>query len=234
MENKTIGNTAIVVFIRALKEEARIKSFSYSNSRRQSISVIKEMNHHAIQLSKAVGVPVIIGNENIQKGDTFGERLNSVCEYSFDQGFENLILIGNDCLCLDSSDLIKVENQLRQKDVVLGPTDDGGIYLLGISKKAFDAIDLVQQYWQRPKLFKTLHLCFEKNELSIEVLEIVEDVDDVFQLQVALSKLSPISFLRKKISSLLALSFHLRLDIQQYIYKAVLFSNSLRGPPRSI
>ena len=225
------GKTAIVVFIRSLEEEARIKSFSYKNSQNQTKQVLKELNKSAIRLSKNTNLPVIIGNEKIQKGNTFGERINSVCEYSFAQGFENLILIGNDCLTLDSSTLALVENQLHQNEVVLGPSSDGGIYLLGISQKAFKAIDLANQLWQTSSLFFALREKIEQQCLSISILEIAADVDDIFQLEKELNRLSVFSFLRKKIANLLSFCKSIFFVFQQYTYFNFFQSTTLRGPP---
>ena len=112
--NQEIGNTAIVVFIRSISEEVRVKSFSNSNSRNQTKKVVKELNRHIIKLSKKTHLPVIVGNENIQSGFSFGERLKSVCQHAFSQGFENLILVGNDCLQVDSNSLLHVNQELKQ------------------------------------------------------------------------------------------------------------------------
>jgi len=183
MYNQKIGKTAIVVFIRSLEEEARIKSFSYFKSKNQTKHILNELNKATIQISKKTQLPVIIGNERIQKGNTFGERINSVCEYSFDQGFENLIIIGNDCLSIDNSTLIQVEKQLNQDEVVLGPSSDGGIYLLGLTKNAFQSIDLINQPWQTSSLFDSLNENIEKYHLAISILNIATDIDNILELE---------------------------------------------------
>jgi len=231
MKFDSIGNTAIVVFIRAVEEEARVKSFSYSNSRNQSKKILKELNRQVINLSKKTQLPVIIGNNKIQSGDSFGERIQSVCQRAFAKGFENLILIGNDCLTIDTSSLLQVKQQLTRNDVVLGPTSDGGIYLLGISKKAFHSIDLEKQLWQTSELFFNLKNNFHQENISVKILEVSEDVDDVFQLENTLRQFSKFSFFTKKIKGLLVerISFFIKKEI--YIRQEFSFIFSLRGPP---
>jgi len=230
--NYKIGNTAIVVFIRSISEEVRVKSFSYSKSRNQTKKVLKELNRHVVKLSKKTHLPVIIGNENIQSGLSFGERLGSVCQHVFSKGFENIILIGNDCLQVNSNSLLQVNQQLEEKDVVLGPTSDGGIYLLGISRKGFLSIDIAQQLWQTNQLFDTLFNDFHGKNISIEILDCHDDIDDLGQLEKALQQYSKFSFFRKKIIILLLstvrLSFKtIQLNFSQEIY----LSQTLRGPP---
>jgi len=231
MKISSIGKTAIVVFIRAIEEEARVKSFSYSNSRNQSKKVLKELNKQVIQWSKKTQLPVIIGNNKVQSGDSFGERINSVCINAFAKGYENLILIGNDCLTIDSSSLLEVEQQLSKKDVVLGPTSDGGIYLLGISRNAFQSIALDLQLWQTPQLFDSLKNNFQQKNISVEILEVNEDIDDVFQLQNTIRQFSKFSFFIKKIKLLLAERISFFANREKYILQEFLIVFSLRGPP---
>jgi rSAM/selenodomain-associated transferase 1 len=70
-----------------------------------------------------------------QRGGDLGERLGACFEDLFALGFESVIVIGADSptlpweLAADAFDAMTEEN-----DVVLGPTRDGGFYLIGMRK----------------------------------------------------------------------------------------------------
>jgi rSAM/selenodomain-associated transferase 1 len=69
-----------------------------------------------------------------QQGADFGSRLLSVFQWTYQQGFSRTILIGSDSPHI-SHDLIKqAYTALDEVDVVLGPSDDGGYYLIAMRK----------------------------------------------------------------------------------------------------
>ena len=80
----------------------------------------------------------------VQEGDDLGARMHhalaSALEYS-----EYSILVGSDCPVIDASYLLEAVEALQQgNDVVLGPADDGGYVLIGLSKvipALFQSID---------------------------------------------------------------------------------------------
>ena len=70
----------------------------------------------------------------IQKGDTLGEKMNNAFKKGFEIGYQKIIIIGSDLPDLNS-DLIKnAFTKLTLYDYVIGPSEDGGYYLLGMKK----------------------------------------------------------------------------------------------------
>lgn len=70
----------------------------------------------------------------IQKGDTLGEKMNNAFEKGFEIGYQKIIILGSDLPDLDN-DLIKnAFSKLTLNDYVIGPSEDGGYYLLGMKK----------------------------------------------------------------------------------------------------
>jgi len=68
-----------------------------------------------------------------QLGDTLGERLDAVLMACLDRGFDRVFAIGSDSPDLPQAHLDAAFEILDQPDVdvVLGPTNDGGYYLIG-------------------------------------------------------------------------------------------------------
>ena len=70
----------------------------------------------------------------IQKGDTLGEKMNNAFKKGFELGYQKIIILGSDLPDLNS-DLIKnAFFKLTPNDYVIGPSEDGGYYLLGMKK----------------------------------------------------------------------------------------------------
>jgi uncharacterized protein len=71
-----------------------------------------------------------------QKGNDLGERLNSAVTYAHDLGFNPIIVLGADSPTIPVSFIETALNTLvrGETDVVLGPTTDGGYYLIGLNR----------------------------------------------------------------------------------------------------
>jgi rSAM/selenodomain-associated transferase 1 len=69
-----------------------------------------------------------------QRGEDLGERLEGVAEQAFDLGFGPLIFIGADSPTLPPSFIATTIDSLAaaESDIALGPTEDGGFYLVGL------------------------------------------------------------------------------------------------------
>jgi len=73
-----------------------------------------------------------------QSGEDLGERMANTFSWCFLQGYQKAILIGSDLPDLDQSTILNGFDVLRNKDVVLGPSTDGGYYLIGMKKEQPD------------------------------------------------------------------------------------------------
>ena len=81
-----------------------------------------------------------------QRGEAFGERLAAATEDLFALGFASLCLINSDSPTVPDAAFSKAVDFLAGNDdsVVLGPSDDGGYYLIGLKKfhrRLFERID---------------------------------------------------------------------------------------------
>ncbi len=100
-----------------------------------------------------------------QEGATLGERMKSAFERTIQDGFEQTVIIGTDVPELDAPVIHSAFQSLFSSDVILGPSTDGGYYLLGMkppAKNMFEGIDWSTEYvfQQTIDKVKTLHLSF--------------------------------------------------------------------------
>ena len=78
-----------------------------------------------------------------QRGGGLGERLAGVMADAAALGFGPLLVVGTDSPTLPASSFTQALALLADTDVVLGPTEDGGFYLLGTHRplsQLFDAV----------------------------------------------------------------------------------------------
>jgi len=70
----------------------------------------------------------------VQKGNDLGERMHNAFAEGFALGYKSICIIGTDCYELSSHEIREGFQYLKDHDVVIGPTEDGGYYLLGMNK----------------------------------------------------------------------------------------------------
>lgn len=142
-------------------------------------------------LSRGVGVYTPVGAEDeyeeilttdfelmLQRGEAFGERLAYAIEDLFAVGFESACLINSDSPTAPQRAFSEAAQLLHQPGdrMVIGPSDDGGYYLIGLKKlhrQLFKKID-----WSTAKVFaQTIARAAEIN-LEVHQLQTCYDVDD--------------------------------------------------------
>ncbi|MBI5184706.1 MAG: TIGR04282 family arsenosugar biosynthesis glycosyltransferase [Nitrospinae bacterium] len=68
----------------------------------------------------------------LQKGETLGEKIQNVFREKFGQGYEKVAVIGVDSPTFPPEFLTEAALALDESDAVVGPTVDGGYYLVGM------------------------------------------------------------------------------------------------------
>jgi rSAM/selenodomain-associated transferase 1 len=118
-----------------------------------------------------------------QRGEKFGERLYFAVEDLFNCGFESVCLIDSDSPTVPAENFQQAVELLSMSEdrVVLGPSDDGGYYLIGVKKPhrhLFDQID-----WSTERVLIQTMQRATKIGLELKLLPTGYDVDDGVSLQ---------------------------------------------------
>jgi len=110
-----------------------------------------------------------------QRGSDLGQRMYNAFNTTLGK-YPYAVLIGSDCPSLTTSDLKLATEYLDNKaDVVLGPADDGGYYLIGLKKNShqlFSGID-----WGKETVFSETCSRIEDLNLKLELLSKRTDLD---------------------------------------------------------
>ena len=116
-----------------------------------------------------------------QEGADLGGRMRSALQRALAWA-PAAILMGTDVADLGEADLEDARTALTQVDVVLGPTADGGYWLLGV--KADHPALFEGPHWGTPRVYaQTLQRCAG---LRVRALPIRRDVDDARALAASL------------------------------------------------
>lgn len=84
-------------------------------------------------MAERLGVDLVLVGPARQRGETFGERLANAFADARSAGYAETVMVPGDVPALSASDLETAFAAVADGAVALGPSRDGGVYLLGTS-----------------------------------------------------------------------------------------------------
>jgi rSAM/selenodomain-associated transferase 1 len=73
-------------------------------------------------------------NYQEQDAGDLGDRMRLAFQSAFNSGIQRAVIIGIDCPGLNAEILQQGFEKLEENDLVLGPAEDGGYYLIGLGR----------------------------------------------------------------------------------------------------
>lgn len=111
----------------------------------------------------------------LQNGDDLGDRMSNAISKVLKQS-SNVIIVGCDCPELTYRDInIALEKLTCGIDVVLGPSEDGGYYLIGMNKLHEELFQNIQ--WGKDSVLADTREIIETHNLTAYELEMKWDLD---------------------------------------------------------
>lgn len=199
----TCLKTAILLFTQKTHNVIGTSNLVQTIKHNDSDILVKILGQHLMKTAEATGLPVYKLDEHVLQEESFGYKLAYAFDQLFEMDYEQVIVIGNDYLNISTETLISAQDLLKSKDVVIGPTFDGGSYLFGCSKYAYPYADLLELRWGTNHLFEDVVMSAALDNLSIGFLptEVVMDSPSDFQL--CLQKYPPFESLTAQIEDTL-------------------------------
>lgn len=109
----------------------------------------------------------------VQEGNNLGDKMRRAIQDRFEEGYERAVIIGSDSPSLPVS---YIEQALgSDKDIVLGPSTDGGYYLIGMRGKLTEVFDGVT--WGTDKVLQETCERLMQDEAELELLPVWYDID---------------------------------------------------------
>ena len=119
--------------------------------------------------------------KEIQQGNDLGERMKNAFASTFKKGYHKIVIIGTDCPGLNAEIIMNAFSYLQTNDVVIGPAEDGGYYLLGMKQMQHELYEGIQ--WSTGAVLNdTINKCTAL-QLNYCMLGVLKDIDEEKDLQ---------------------------------------------------
>ncbi len=217
----TNSHTAVIVFARSGALDSRSKKLNHAEA------LFNELTDHTVNVVRQTGLPYFVIDESKQRGKSFGERYASAINDILKLGFKNVITVGNDTPHLNADHIQTAAKNLNDNFCTVGPSNDGGYYLLGITDIAFKKATqkgLAGIEWQSQNTLDCLLSLLSLKSDNIQILEYLSDLDDLKDVK---SLIENPSFLPCSILQLLKLLLSenkIHLQERTQVYDGFLFS----------
>jgi hypothetical protein len=99
---------------------------------------------------------------------------------------KNIIFIGTDLPDLCHQDLLNTLKELKQNDLILGPSNDGGYWLIGLSEKIISRhlyLPFINIKWSASNVLQSTINNFASTKLKYKFLEKKIDIDTIIDIQ---------------------------------------------------
>src|SRR4030042_6372568 len=202
------GRPCVIMFVRA-PEKGKVKTrLAKRLGETKSLEFYRAIVEHLISILESSGYPIRIHyhpperHEQVsrwigsrfaylpQEGATLGERMANAFRRSFTDGFGRVLLIGCDIPELSERILHASFLALDRHDTVIGPSADGGYYLIGFRSGSFSAEAFKDMAWGKDSVFCKTMAVFKKKGYSVHILPKLHDID-VFEDLMSFIERSP-------------------------------------------
>lgn len=112
----------------------------------------------------------------VQEGNGLGERMQHAFDQQFAQGAERVCIIGSDTFEINPALIQQAFSILETKDVVIGPANDGGYYLLGMNELQPEFFQ--NKAWSTESVLPQTLEDVERLQLTYALLPTLSDIDD--------------------------------------------------------
>ncbi len=193
---------ALIIFVKN-PEPGKVKTrIALSMGNEKAVSIYKELLEHTKKITQLLLIDKFVFyadeiNQNdlwdnnsfhklVQHGNNLGERMRNAFDFIFEKGYNSVCIIGSDCMELSDDIIMSAFYGLNKNDIVIGPSTDGGYYLLGL-KQTIEVLFLDKPWSTEGVLTETIN-DIKKMKHSYILLELLTDIDTEQDWQNHLSK----------------------------------------------
>lgn len=134
-----------------------------------------------------------------QSGGHLGEKMRDAFARSFADGAQRTLIVGSDVPTMPENVLNAAVSGLRETEMVVGPTLDGGYYLIGLTEEAWPRAQSLfdDVAWSTDVVFRATVDRAARAQLGMHVLPGWYDIDTIDDLRQALLDARPESNLMR-------------------------------------
>jgi rSAM/selenodomain-associated transferase 1 len=123
-----------------------------------------------------------------QIGENLGYRMQNAFLNNFNIGFKKVIIIGTDTPDLSLEFLKTALDSLNSHDAVVGPSGDGGYYLIGFKNNTFLPQIFNNIKWSTNTVFDSTMKIFSAYSYNVNILPEWQDIDTITDLKLFFSR----------------------------------------------
>ena len=112
--------------------------------------------------------------KRIQDSGDLGAKMSSAFSDCLNN-HSKVVIIGSDCAMLSAEIINDAFDSLVNNDIVIGPTQDGGYYLLGMQSENPQLFENIK--WSTPEVYEETIFRIKKSKRSLHILPKLSDVD---------------------------------------------------------
>lgn len=113
--------------------------------------------------------------KKLQDGENLGERMLHAFKNGFEEHFEKSVIIGSDCPGISAEIIEAAFVSLNRNEVVIGPSEDGGYYMLGMRKLIPEVFKDIS--WSTETVLSETEKILKAKDLSYSKLPTLNDID---------------------------------------------------------
>jgi hypothetical protein len=152
---RDINKIAVLLFVRNAYEESKLKQLIKGESSK-NVHLFKYLNKRIVNTVKQTNYDYFIIDSSHQHGNTFAERFKNAFKSIFEKGYDAVISLGNDTPQVSSQTLHDVVHCFENNDVVVGKTNLGGAYTIGLTKYAFSKCSFESVDWSTSRVVESI------------------------------------------------------------------------------
>ena len=115
-----------------------------------------------------------------QQGEDFAARLHYAFQWAHEHGFARAIIIGSDSPQIAPQIIEKARAALDEADLVLGPAEDGGYYLIAM-RQPYDVFSGIPM--STSMVLQMTIEAAQRQDLSVQLIDTLFDVDEYADMQ---------------------------------------------------
>jgi len=127
---------------------------------------------------------------NLQGKGCLGEKMKRQIiinkKFCTQNKIKNIIFIGTDLPDLCHQDLLNTQRKLQHNDLILGPSNDGGYWLIGLSEKIMSShlyLPFINIKWGKENVLKNTINNFASKKLKYKFLDKKIDIDTIIDIE---------------------------------------------------
>lgn len=132
-----------------------------------------------------------------QNGADLGEKMENAFKHLFEQGFLKVVITGVDSPTLPLEYITEAFTKLDRSELVIGPAEDGGYYLIGIKGKVLPLFSGVE--WGSGNVLSQTEKLIKKHNIKPTLLPLHYDVDTIDDLRFLKTQLKRMSRSRDQV-----------------------------------